>query len=136
MKKFITWLKAIFTRTKEINVSEITIAPAFLGGASAGAEADSAAPIVDAGAVANTAAPVVTVPATSGAVSSVAETVSAVATVAASAADVAHDAVTLAAAVDERLSAVLSALKGVLTFAEVEVEHIWDEAVAISKKLA
>lgn len=114
-------------------MSEITtLTPAVLGGASAGAEADSAAASVDAGSVVNIAAPVVALSASAVNISAAADAVNAVAKAGAEAAD---EATALAEALGDHGEAVLSALKDVLIFAKVEVDHIWDEAVAIALKL-
>ena len=42
----------------------------------------------------------------------------------------------VAETVEQRVAAVLSSLKNVLTFAEVEVDHVWEESIALAKKLA
>jgi len=137
VKDFIAWLKAIFTRTKETNVSDMfQAATTDASDVSLAAAANTATGAVDSGAVADAAASVA-----AAAIASAAAVPVAVAPVTAApdvvpADETTDDAAALAAAVEARVAAVLASLKDVLTYAKVEVEHVWDESVAFAKKLA
>lgn len=144
MSKFIAWLKAIFTRTKEKNVPNENVAAAATDVAPATAPAvaspaiavptDVTAAVTDSGAVAVDAASVYTGSVISDAAAPVAAVADAGATVVEASKTV--GAVTLAETVEQRVVAVLSSLKNVLTFADVEVDNIWEESIALAKKLA
>lgn len=135
MTRFIAWLKAIFTRTKETNVPDVTDITADVASTPVAAASDTAPAAVDSGAASDAAAPAETIAVASVASASVATASDASATVAA-VAETAADSDSLAEAVEQRVAAVLAELKDVLTYAKVEVAHVWDESVAFAKKLA